>query len=318
MELRLDYSAAELAHTRFALSPLWEAIASLRVLSFPAEHPLHHPWERAVRPRLTGLDLRPLTELITPGLIAAFVCPPPVSHAPDLELELATLRAQPHDRVQAGLEACGLRHPDPAGRLDELAGLVRAYWDIAIAPYWPRIRALLDGDVLHRARLMATSGARGLFEDLDPGITWQNDTLHVRRRRQRAAHVRLEGQGVLLIPSVFAHPRVFSLTAPGWQPLLRYPVRGVATLWESKEAAPPHAALAKVLGRSRALLLSLLDQPATTTTLAARTGLTSGAVSQHLTAMRDAGLLTAHRLGKEVLYARTTPAHDLTDRALSR
>lgn len=311
MELRLEYSAADLAHTRFALSPLWEAIASLRVLCFPAEHQVHSRWERAVRPRLAGLDLRPLTELITPELIAAFLCPPPVGHAPDLELELATLRAQPHDRVRAGLEAFGLHYPDPAGRLDELAGLVLAYWDIAVAPYWTRIRALLDGDVLHRARLMATGGARSLFDDLDPGITWQNDTLHVRRRRQRPTDARIEGQGMLLIPSVFAHPRVFSLTSPGWQPLLRYPVRGVATLWESREPAPPDAALAKVLGRSRALLLSLLDQPATTTALAARTGLTPGAVSQHLTAMRDAGLLSAHRLGKEVLYARTTPAHAL-------
>ncbi|MFD8632625.1 hypothetical protein [Streptomyces sp. NPDC059533] len=34
----------------------------------------------------------------------------------------------------------------------------------------------------------------------------------------------------------------------------------------------------------------------------------------HLTAMRGAGLLTAHRPGKEVLCARTTPAHALIDR----
>jgi DNA-binding transcriptional ArsR family regulator len=39
--------------------------------------------------------------------------------------------------------------------------------------------------------------------------------------------------------------------------------------------------------------------------LARRTGMSAGGVSQHLTALRDAGLGTAHRTGRHVLYVRS-------------
>jgi DNA-binding transcriptional ArsR family regulator len=60
-----------------------------------------------------------------------------------------------------------------------------------------------------------------------------------------------------------------------------------------------------VLGRSRTRLLLELDVPATTTELAHRTGLSQAAVSQYLTALRAAGLVSAHRTGRWVWYART-------------
>jgi DNA-binding transcriptional ArsR family regulator len=65
--------------------------------------------------------------------------------------------------------------------------------------------------------------------------------------------------------------------------------------------------VAELLGRSRAALLARLDLPQSTTWLAAHLGLTPSAVSQHLTVLRRAGLVTAHRTGRWVLYRRTTP-----------
>ena len=41
---RIAFSAADLARTRFAFSPLWEVMASIRVLRNPAEHSLLRPW----------------------------------------------------------------------------------------------------------------------------------------------------------------------------------------------------------------------------------------------------------------------------------
>jgi len=63
-----------------------------------------------------------------------------------------------------------------------------------------------------------------------------------------------------------------------------------------------------VLGRSRTLLLTELETPASTTELARRTGLSAPGVSQYLTALRKAGLVSAHRAGRSVLYARTSAA----------
>ncbi|MFG2917992.1 winged helix-turn-helix domain-containing protein [Kitasatospora sp. NPDC048298] len=45
--------------------------------------------------------------------------------------------------------------------------------------------------------------------------------------------------------------------------------------------------------------------------LARRTGLSASAVSQYLTALREARLVSAHRAGRWVLYARTASAEAL-------
>ncbi|MFE0464160.1 DUF5937 family protein [Kitasatospora sp. NPDC058965] len=318
--LDLAFSVRDLARTRFALSPLWELVASVRVLKHPAEHPLHHPWSAQARRRLaaSGLDWHLLADLVPqpPHSIPVFIAPPPTTSVADLGLELTVLRATPPEQVRSGLG--GARAPrseridrlrsDPRRGLAELVELMSAYWEITLAPYWPRMRSLLEGDVLHRARLFAEHGADQLLGDLGSAVTWDDDTLSVGHHYARGSR-HLGGRGLLLVPSVFVWPRVFSVITPNWQPTLRYPPRGVATLWERQSALPQ--ALAAVIGRSRARLLAELDTPASTTELARRTGITAGGVSQHLTALRSAGLVDAHRSGRYVLYGRTEAAEVL-------
>jgi DNA-binding transcriptional ArsR family regulator len=66
-----------------------------------------------------------------------------------------------------------------------------------------------------------------------------------------------------------------------------------------------------VLGSTRARLLAELEEPATTTQLARRLGVTAPGVSQHLQRLRSAGLITGARAGREVRYARTPLAAKL-------
>ena len=49
-------------------------------------------------------------------------------------------------------------------------------------------------------------------------------------------------------------------------------------------------------------MLTLLRAPATTSDLARRTGLSLGAVSQHLSALHGAGIVDRARHGREVFY----------------
>ncbi len=86
----------------------------------------------------------------------------------------------------------------------------------------------------------------------------------------------------------------------GVPPCLVYPARAVGTLWECRDGSGD--GLARLLGRSRARLLSGTSTPSTTTGLALLTGLTPGAVSQHLAVLRGAGLVTGHRYRREVYY----------------
>ncbi|MFC7617414.1 DUF5937 family protein [Actinokineospora soli] len=317
--LTLSFTARDVARTRFAVSPLWEVVASIRALNRPDVHTAHRPWAERVRPRLAGVEWSLLAALVPDRRIPGFIAPPPATPVPDLAVELAGLRATPPEDVRAGVDrlppspALAALRDDPAAGLDRLCGQVQDYFDAAIAPFWPRVRALLEGDVLRRARLLAEGGVDRLLNDIDPAVRFADDALSVAHRAEPAA-LRLRGRGLLLVPSVFVWPRVFTLVAQPWQPTLRYPPRGVATLWEPAPRAVPRG-LAGVLGTSRARILSALDTPTSTTDLAAGTGLTAGAVSQHLTALRGAGLVTGHRVGRLVLYTRTEVAEALVTRS---
>jgi DNA-binding transcriptional ArsR family regulator len=201
-------------------------------------------------------------------------------------------------------------YEDPVAGLAELADSIDAYWGWAIEPYWPRIRQFLDGDLFHRARVIAQGGTRQLFADLHPQISWANGALTIKHRPGPMRSRTARGKGLLLLPSVFVWPHVYTTTTPPWQPALIYPARGAAALWETGTHGTAQA-LAAVVGRTKAMLLDQLASPATTTELAERAGLTTGGVSQHLTALRAAGLVTPNRNGRHVLYVRTALADHL-------
>jgi len=321
--LDLAFSTEDLAHTRFAFSPLWEIVASVRVLADPGEHALHLPWVKRATAAIAdaGLELDLLHELVGRRHVPGFLAATPATPVPDLADELADLRDIRPKAVRRDLDAIGPSpsqalnrfRRDPEAGLDRLAALLERYWDLVLAADWPRIRALLERDVLYRAELLATGAAAELFDDLSPRVRWQDGTLTVAHRHLSAA-VPFDGRGVVLVPSVFVWPRVFSKTDPRWPPVLRYPPRGIATLWESGSATAP-GALAAVVGRGRAVLLAGLAAPASAAELARRTGLARDAVNRHLGKLEAAGLVNRHRAGHHVLYARTPAADGLVGAA---
>ncbi len=304
--LELSFTAADVAYTRFAFSPLWEVVASVWVLKGGAGHDLHARWVTQARERLAGFDWGLLHELVPLRVIPGFICPPPAAPLPELADELVTVRATPAEQIAR--EVAAIPEITVVPDAGELADVIGEYWDRALAPFWPRVRTLLEADVQYRARRLTTGGAAALFADLNPAVTWRDERLFIDHARVSARRG-LRGRGLLPVPSAFVWPRVFSITVPGWQPTLRYPPRGIGELWT--RTTSPSSALTGVFGASRARLLAELDNPASTTDLAARTGLTAGGVSQHLTALKAAGLVSAHRVGRFVLYARTDVAEQL-------
>jgi hypothetical protein len=311
--LSFRFGPEDVANVRFAISPLMELHNSVRTLDHPEAKALHLPWVVATRERVADLDISVLRALqrsraYTPD----FISPPPSSPLGDLESELAEMLATPADQVRAEVRRVYAPAPlppllqpfedDPPAAVAALADLVRAYWERALAPHWPRIRALLEGDVLHRARQLADDGAQRLFGDLHPELRFADDTLFIDMPFD--GHVDLGGRGLLFVPSAFTWPRPSaSLEAP-WQPFVVYPARGIASLWDPGRAAPP-AALAALLGTRRASVLAGLHSPRSTTELARALDLSPGSVSQHLSVLRDAGLVNAHRVRRVVLYMRS-------------
>ncbi|MFP3986295.1 winged helix-turn-helix domain-containing protein [Streptomyces sp. E11-3] len=323
----LVFSASDLAQVRFAVSPMWEVAPSFRLLTSAAAHPVHRPWADQVRSRVmaAGLDRGWLSELIPPtGYVPDFLNPAPTGPAPTPAAELDAIRAAPADRVRKDLDHLArhqgylgprLRslHAAPQTRLANLTEEIETYWELALAPYWARIREVLDADIFYRARMVAEHGAGCLLNDLHTSVSWDDNALRMARRKQPLTRT-TAGTGLLLIPSAFTGPGLRTRTTLPDPPQLAYPARGIGSLWTARPA-PRTEALSAVLGRSRTLLLTELETPSSTTQLAHRTGLSPAGISQSLTALRKAGLVTAHRAGRSVLYARTTAADTLLQAA---
>ncbi|MBW5481118.1 ArsR/SmtB family transcription factor [Streptomyces bambusae] len=320
METGLSFSAADLAQTRFAVSPMWEVVTSFRLLRSAADAPPHGRWTAQVRPRLVraGLDRGWLAELVPArGYLADFLNPTPATPFPSLDDELSAIRRTTPAQVRRDLELFAapvsprlrvlLEAPEAA--LEKITTEIEAYWELALAPYWARLRALLEADVFHRARQVAEHGSARVLGELHETVRWDDGTLRLIRRHCTLTRGET-GSGLLLVPSAFAWPRVLTRSVPPDPPQLAYPARGIGNLWEPRATASTDA-VAAVLGRSRTMLLTELDTPASTTQLAANVGLSAAGVSQHLTALRDAGLVSAHRSGRSVLYARTAVADAL-------
>ncbi|MFC8242791.1 ArsR/SmtB family transcription factor [Streptomyces chartreusis] len=317
----------DLADTRFAISPLREVMGSLRALCAPALFPLHTPWRRAVLDRLDPADARLLRALVGQTLVLPdFLTPRPMTFTPALEDQLAVVRATPPELVRRDLFATHAPRPLPDALrqitargdgpvtelLEELSELLLRYWESAIAPHWQRMRLVLEADITHRARQLATGGAQLLFSDLHRNVRWRDGVLRVGQMIGRH-EVDGSGRGLRLVPSLFAHKPAPPVSADE-PPMLAYPGRGAATLWEPRPD-PDASALTALLGAPRTTVLRLLAEPLPTVELARRLGVTPSAVSQHLKVLHATGLVTRARDGRRVLYRRTGLGDQLADRA---
>src|SRR6476469_6529370 len=159
--IRYHFGNDDLLRTRFAISPLFEATASISGLADPSRASIHLPFLRAARERTASLEL-PLLRALVPaaGYTPDFISPPPESPLPDVEAEIARVARPPAAQVRREV---GWRYPAgappqlralrdrPARGRARLAAELAAYWAAALEPVWERVRAVLEDDIAHRA-----------------------------------------------------------------------------------------------------------------------------------------------------------------------
>ncbi|MGC5050310.1 ArsR/SmtB family transcription factor [Micromonospora sp. DT48] len=319
--MRIEVTPADVAASRYAISPLGEAVWALRVHAGQHSVPGLAPWVARTRPTFERLRReRPavgalLALLRRGGYNADFIHPAPDGNPRDFAEEIAVVRATPLAQARSELARNLAGHGNPpayARRIydspdvvDQMADAIEAAWVSLVQPDWPRLRAVLERDLVHRAGRLLAYGWGAAVADLDPRLRWVSDgalgAIEVADRDPRSYS--LDGRGLLFIPTVFG--MMINYVEPPWPFAIVYRASGVAELLGPPDPDRPADALDRLVGRSRAAVLRALALPATTSQLVAQLGMSLGGVGDHLAVLRDAGLITRVRSGRSVRYRRT-------------
>jgi DNA-binding transcriptional ArsR family regulator len=319
----IELEPADLADCRFAISPLVEVTGVLGLFSQRGRPGVLAPWVRRARPALEALRreepaVGALISLASRTHNADFLLPPPTGPHTRIADEIAVIRSTPLPRARAELAENLRGHPAPpayVSRLldgddvvDRLADGLAAAWTTLIEPEWPRLRALLERDIVQRAGRLAAYGWSDGLAGLHPRVSWAPDgRLMIRVLPLRSS---VTGSAVLLIPSIFSDLMVRAVDD---DPLtIAYRARGVIDLLGEVRREPDEA-LARLIGGGRASVLRALAAPATTSQLAARLGLSLGGIAGHLAVLHGSGLISRTRTGRSVVYALTPRGDNLLE-----
>ncbi|MFG2139130.1 DUF5937 family protein [Streptomyces sp. NPDC048650] len=197
---------------------------------------------------------------------------------------------------------------DPDGLRVWLRRLFEDCEEAFFGDIWRRVGIQLAADARHKTELLrrkgptetltATSAALAL-EETPTGTRILVDKL---ARGRTTAYANPADPGVTFLPTSFGWPHLLFSHAPGWRPVLQYPVAG--------PELPAPAALELVQQRLEALghpmrmqlCRTLSRGPHTTGELATQFGITSPEVSRHIATLKKAGLIQTRRRGRYVLH----------------
>ncbi|MEV5742958.1 helix-turn-helix domain-containing protein [Microbispora rosea] len=346
MALRIDIGGLPPGRLRFAASPLAELTAMLHVLAEPGHHPQFAGWAGDVwagmrpelaerlreaeflwrssradflvpaRPRLTlaeeldDVDRIDDEAYVTAALVTTcgsnrvhFGAPSPLADATAREraLDLAQARGALQEAFAKRLLA------DPAAvrarvrhTLEQCA---EAFFDAA----WAGVAVQLATDLRLKNDLLNRQGIGAALASVSSAVTLAPDGDCIIVDKLQDSATAAPGSGVTFLPSVFGRPHLVVVHAPGWQPVVQYPVAeaGPSELVSLETVTLRLEALAHPV-RLR-LLRTLARGSHTTGELAHAWGLSPPEVSRHLAVLRRAGLLTTQRQGRYVRYAVNLP-----------
>jgi DNA-binding transcriptional ArsR family regulator len=324
LAIQIDLTSDDLTQIRFSYSPIIELMSSYRVLVVPKYQGPYRRWVEEARRNLYGIDIpyadAMLNILQTCGYVPDFMTPTPTTVITDIECEIQRVLATPDDLVRKNVQQLIAVDGDsemrqffiayPRDALNCLAEDLRLYWSRALERHWPHMSSVLEGDVIYRGRQMAVQGVIELFSLLNPNLFYRPGQIELRKTEKEAdVKPSLEGQGLQLVPSVFASESVYWQIVPEYAPMLIYGARG-AGIWQT-EAPDRNESLEVALGVGRARVLQGLMMPSSTSELAVRLEITAGAASQHLARLQEAGLVESHRMSHRVYYQLTQKGEDL-------
>lgn len=331
--IAINLTPADIMKMRFAFSPVLEASISFHMLVKRHPYPTQYlPWIDEALRALNDVELPYMNALIgAHSYVPDFLTPTPTAPGVDFDEDLKRICATPtkiiQEHIQFLIDLEGendmLQHAlvYPRQTVDALIDELRTYWDRTLAHHWSRMTAILENDILYRAREQALYGASDMLNGLHPTLTYEDGGLFIKKEWKwkkpppcvtPGFAYDIAGQGVQIVPVVFAFPHLYWQIADAYQPMFIYGARGTG-LWHYAEPDDPEEAMQITLGLGRSRVLYALTTPRSTSELAHLLEITSGAVSQHLGKLNQAGLVESSRSGKRVFYRLSQRGQKLID-----
>ncbi|TVT20339.1 helix-turn-helix transcriptional regulator [Amycolatopsis rhizosphaerae] len=346
MTLRIDITGLPAERLRFAASPLAELTAMLHVLAEPGHHPRLAGWAANVwaglppelaerlreaeflwrssradflvpaRPRQTlteeldDVDRIDDETYVTSALTTTcgnnrvfFGAPSPL--ADTTARERALERAQARGALQEAFAERLLADPATvrARVRHTLEQCAETFFDAA----WTGIAVQLATDLRLKNDLLKRQGIRAALASVSGAVTLapDGDRIVVDKLQDKATAA--HSTGVTFLPTVFGRPHLVVIHAPGWRPVVQYPV----TEPSPSEPVPLETVTLRLEALAHPVRLRLLRTlargPHTTGELAHAWELSPPEVSRHLAVLRRAGLLTSRRHGRYVHYSLNLP-----------
>lgn len=318
--LRIHFTEADLARVQLAREPdpIWETLLALHQLTAPPRMlPAFAPWRSAARARLTEERLTGAVRMLSALAPASASYWPdfltPDASADGLEPALDALRATPVRQVHEEIGRLARNHPLPRWAhelargerhpMEELTTAFRLVHRTIVHPGWSGTAMTTEADRSLRTRVLLDRGVDGLLDSLRPLMDWRPPVLHVRYPEDRDLH--LGGRGIRLIPSHFCWGTPIGLADPALPQVLAYPVDHPPSWAPAVTRDRLPEALASLLGRTRARMLTALSTTATTGEASQRLGISPSSASEHIGVLRQANLAHSRRIGPQVLHSLT-------------
>ncbi len=171
------------------------------------------------------------------------------------------------------------------------------------AETWKRVEPAQSADARHKTELLRRKGLPAALKEVSSALGVDEGRTTITADKMvdgstTATDPRI-GTGLVFIPTHFGWPHLLVLHAPGWRPVVHYPL-GTPEL----DSAPGSVELLQrrmeALAHPVRMMLcrSLARAPYTTGELATVYGITAPEVSRHLAVLKKAGLIHTRRQGR--------------------
>jgi DNA-binding transcriptional ArsR family regulator len=193
---------------------------------------------------------------------------------------------------------------DPTGTRAWIRRLLEDCDDAFFGDTWQRVRVQLAADARHKTELLRRKGLADALAAVSPAVSLEEDERGSRIAVDKLMHGRTsaDGSALTFLPTTFGWPHLVAVHAPGWQPVIQYPV----STRELEGAASVETVKLRLEAVAHPMRIricrSLARGSSTTSELADAYGITPPEVSRHLAVLKKAGLLTTQRRGRYVLH----------------